>query len=156
MEWREICENPHLQNLPFKIEQNRFGQIVMSPAKTRHAILQGQLIKLLQSRIDAGIVFPECPIQTEDGVKVADVVWCSPERQRLIENETVCPVAPEICIEILSDSNTEAEMSEKRRLYLAAGAEEVWLLGMDRRLRYFDASGQCPDSRRLPGLPDSL
>ena len=32
MTWEEIINDPTLQNLPFKIETNRFGQILMSPA----------------------------------------------------------------------------------------------------------------------------
>ncbi len=31
MEWKEVCENKQLQDLPFKIELNKWGQIVMSP-----------------------------------------------------------------------------------------------------------------------------
>lgn len=156
MEWQDICDNPHLQNLPFKIEQNRFGQIVMSPAKTRHAMRQGKLITLLQSLVAEGIVFPGCPIQTTDGVKVADVVWCSAERQTLIENEVACPVAPELCIEILSGSNTVAEMEEKRQLYLAAGAQEVWLLDQDGEFEFFDAGGTLNSSKIIPTMGTTL
>lgn len=32
MRWSEVIDNPVLQNLPFKIELNRFGNILMSPA----------------------------------------------------------------------------------------------------------------------------
>lgn len=33
MKWQEVCEDKALQDLPYKIELNRWGQIVMSPAK---------------------------------------------------------------------------------------------------------------------------
>ena len=33
MQWHEVCEHPSLQNLPFKIELNERGQILMSPVK---------------------------------------------------------------------------------------------------------------------------
>ena len=32
MNWQEVCEDRSLQDLPFKIELNEYGQIVMSPA----------------------------------------------------------------------------------------------------------------------------
>ena len=32
MTWEQICDDPHLRDLPYKIEQDRFGRIVMSPA----------------------------------------------------------------------------------------------------------------------------
>ena len=37
MDWREVIENPSLRNLPFKIETNEWGQIVMTPATVRHS-----------------------------------------------------------------------------------------------------------------------
>ena len=36
-------------------------------------------------------------------------------------------VGPDLCVEILSPTNTRAEMAEKKAAYLAAGAREVWL-----------------------------
>ena len=36
--------------------------------------------------------------------------------------------APEICIEVVSPSNSVKELEEKKTAYLAAGAEEVWIV----------------------------
>jgi Uma2 family endonuclease len=127
MKWQEVCEDRQLRNLPFKIELNKWGQIVMSPAKIKHSFYQGLIIKLLNSLIKEGLVFPECAIETRDNVKVADVVWCSSTRFNQIENEVAASIAPEICIEIIAASNTIAEMEEKKDLYLAMQAIEVWL-----------------------------
>lgn len=33
--WQEICADPNLQDLPYKIELNKSGYIVMTPAKMR-------------------------------------------------------------------------------------------------------------------------
>ena len=73
MEWAEVLADPILQDLPYKIELNEYGKIVMSPASNRHSLLQGDLIRLLGGKLPVWI-FPECPIQTTKGVKVADVV----------------------------------------------------------------------------------
>ena len=54
--------------------------------------------------------------------------------------------APEICVEIISASNAQAEIDEKRGAYLAAGAVEVWLVSEDGTIRYFDSSGEKPGS----------
>ena len=34
--WKEIVESPNLKNLPYKIETNEWGQIVMTPASAKH------------------------------------------------------------------------------------------------------------------------
>lgn len=37
MEWASVISNPLLQNLPFKIELNKWGKILMSPASNSQA-----------------------------------------------------------------------------------------------------------------------
>lgn len=66
MQWSEVIDSPYFKNLPFKIELNRYGKIEMMPASNKQGRLQPQIGTLI-----------ECSIQTIEGVKVADVAWCS-------------------------------------------------------------------------------
>ena len=59
MNWQEVCDNPQLKNLSFKIELNEYGQVVMSPLKVFHSLLQGKIERLLLRYISEGEVFPE-------------------------------------------------------------------------------------------------
>jgi hypothetical protein len=77
MEWTEICENKALQNLPFKIQTDRWGNIVMSPASNEHGIFQAKIVAALSRLLDSGTIISECSVGTEEGVKVADVAWAS-------------------------------------------------------------------------------
>jgi Uma2 family endonuclease len=156
MQWQEVCENKLLQNLPFKIELNRFGQIVMSPAKVKHSFYQGIIQNLLNSLIKTGFVFPECAIQTADNVKVADVVWCSNSRFDIIKEETAASIAPEICIEIISTSHTKAEMMQKKDLYLAAKAEEVWFCSEQGMISFYNQNGELSQSILVPNFPNQV
>ena len=56
--------------------------------------------------------------------------------------------APEICVEILSPSNSDEEMLIKTELYLARGAQEVWLVNVQGKLRFFSHSGELTSSAR--------
>jgi len=98
MKWEEVCENKLLQDLPFKIELNKWGQIIMSPVKIKHSFHQGRIQRLLESLLNSGEVMPECAIDTSDGVKVTDVVWYSEERFDKIQDEVSASIAAEICI----------------------------------------------------------
>jgi hypothetical protein len=60
-------------------------------------------------------------ISTPDGVKAIDVAWRAPERGQEADTETYLTRAPEICVEILSPSNTAGEIDEKIALYFEAG-----------------------------------
>ena len=156
MKWQEVCENKYLQDLPFKIELNKWGQIVMSPAKPKHSIHQGIILELLNSMLDTGLAFPECAIATSDNVKVADVVWASDERLNIIEDEDVASIAPEICVEIKSASNTLEEMESKKDLYLEAKAEEVWVCDQNGKLTFYNKQGKLDKSLLLPDFPKQI
>ena len=146
MEWAEVISNPLLQNLPFKIELNRFGKILMSPASNRHGRIQGRMAANLINKLPDGEVITECSIQTSEGVKVADVVWASDEFIRTFAYETPYPKAPEICIEIVSPSNFKAEITGKVELYLAKGAQEVWVVYEDGRITTYSHVGEIEQS----------
>ena len=153
MQWQEVCEHPSLQNLPFKIELDEKGQILMSPVKVYHSAFQGKISRLLPEN---GVVLPECAISTSKGTKVADIAWSSEQRFKLIEHETECSIAPEVCIEVLSSSNTNIEMEEKGQLYLAAGAVEFWVCNENGDVMFFNATGQLKKSNLVPSFPNKI
>ncbi len=156
MNWQQVCEDPHLRDLPYKIELNERGQILMSPAKLNHSRLQGKIIKILNKVMSEGEVFPECAILTQKGTKVADVVWCSPELCKKINEEVESSTAPEICVEVLSPTNTEEEMEEKRILYFEQGAREVWMCDENGNLIFLRPEGQLNVSMLVPDFPQKI
>ena len=156
MQWSEVINNPLLRDLPFKIELNKFGQLLMSPASNNHGMLQGRLAGLLSRKQPQGEVIAECSIQTSDGVKVADVAWCSTEFVAEFGYTTPYPKAPELCVEIVSPSNSREEMAGKVDLYLARGAQEVWVVYENRRIEIFTHTGQIEQSRLAAGVEEQL
>jgi Uma2 family endonuclease len=56
-------------------------------------------------------------------------------------------------VEILSPSNTQAEIDQKRALYFAAGAREVWICDRDSHIRFFAPEGQVERSSLCPKFP---
>jgi Uma2 family endonuclease len=156
MRWEEVCQNQQLQDLPFKIELNKWGQIVMSPVKIKHSFYQGRIQRLLESSLKKGEVMPECAIDTSDGVKVADVVWCSEERFNLIEDEVSASIAPEICIEVKSTGNTLEEIEFKKNLYLEAKAIEVWLCNEQGEISFYNEQGKLKNSLLVPDFPQKI
>lgn len=147
LRWAEVCRDASLKDLPYKIELNAWGKIEMSPASYRHALLQGAVAVELGLRMPGGHVLAECPVLTEIGVRVPDVAWASDAFVRSNGERTPCPAAPEICVEICSPANTDAEISAKTRAYILAGAHEVWVVDESGAIRYFDSTGEKPASR---------
>lgn len=80
-------------------------------------------------------------------VRVPDVAWASPEFMKLHGDNLLFPRAPDICVEVISLSNTEAENTEKTRAYLQAGAREVWIASEAGELHVFDSTDERGASR---------
>ena len=155
MEWSEVIENEILQNLPFKIELDEWGNVVMSPASNSHSFIQGIIIEILLQLKKGGRVFPECSVATSKGVKVADVAWLSSAFIAKNKLETPYRAAPELCVEVVSPSNSRAEMQQKRDLYFAKGAQEVWLCS-EERVTFFNHYGEVASSDLFPDFPSVL
>ena len=151
--WAEVLADPELRNVVGRIETDRHGNIIMSPpAAFSHGSDQFEIGHLLKTLMPSGRVVTECPISTRDGVRVADVAWISHARLAAIGENICLTLAPEICVEVLSPKNTRREMEEKKALYFAAEAREVWFCDRQGRMKFFigaksegeAASGMCP------------
>ena len=132
--WDELRRDPSLENLPYKIELNAWGKLEMSPPSVGHARLQSAVSSQLTQQLRDGVVYTECPVLTDIGVRVPDVAWASNAFRSRHKGSSPMPRAPETCI-------------EKTRAYLAAGAEEVWLVAETGAVRFIDSSGEKPTSR---------
>ena len=147
LRWVELCNDPLLRDLPGKIELNAYGVIEMSPASNRHGIKQAAIVHTLTTQLPTGVAMVECSVATAEGVRVPDVAWASAEFIARHGEVTPFPAAPEICVEVRSPSNTDAEMAFKTQLFLDAGAVEVWIVTEDGNWLVFDAQGPQPVSR---------
>ena len=156
MTWEDLCADPALRDLPYRIEQDRYGRLLMSPTAFRHGRRQTRIARLLEDAL-GGEAAVECAIETAEGVKVADVVWMSDAFLTQVDADAFAlAVAPPICVEVMSPSNVWAEMEEKVTLYLARGAQEVWVCEPDGALRVFAHEGEVEASRLAPGAPRAV
>jgi Uma2 family endonuclease len=156
MNWQEVCADPHLRNLPFKIELNEYGQVVMSPVKVYHSAFQGEIEHRLRSLLPHGRTLPECAIATPKGTKATDVAWISPERFQIVREEDECSIAPEICVEVISSSNSKWEIREKIALYFNQGALECWTCDERGNMNFYAPGGRLEKSALAPNFPASI
>ena len=156
--WHRVLNDPQLRELPYKVETNEHGQIVLRPHKPQHGLRQSRITDLLRDHLqDDGARAVEFAVETRKGVKVPDVVWLSAERlARVPEDAEASPVVPDLVVEVLSEGNTESEIAEKRRLYLDEGAREVWTCAPDGTLSFYDADGARDGSALVPSFPSTV
>ena len=157
--WAELLADAELTRFEGRVETDRHGHVIMSPPPApNHGSFQSEIACRLRSLMPQGRVLTECPISTADGVKAADVAWASPECMRELDNRVCFPKSPEICVEVLSPSNTEAEIREKMALYFDAGAREVWLCAESGAVSFFGPGSAQPlnASQLCPQFPKQI
>ena len=155
MTWEEICDDPILADLPFKIESDQWGNVIMGPpAGADHCDYQGEILVHLARLLPKGHPRAEYPLRTNKGVKAIDVVWVSRERHgQKPKNSIVHLLAPEICVEVFSPSNSVAEIGEKILLYFERGAQECWTCDGTGVMTFFDPTGPVKRSKLCPKFP---
>jgi Uma2 family endonuclease len=156
--WTEILADPELAKLPYRVETDQHGHIIMSPPPAPlHGQRQVDLAFFLRHLLPNGRTLSECPVSTAGGVKAIDVAWLAPERTENIHQLAVFERSPDICIEIISPSNSASEIDEKRALYFDAGAAEVWICNLDGSIGFF-VGPHRPSSTSVicPAFPTSI
>lgn len=156
LRWADVLKDKSLRNLPYKIEMDRRGRLILTPASNRRGMLKAKIGAMLGQMKRGGQVLLGCSIATMDGVKVADVAWFSPKFFSKHHYETPYRQAPEICVEIVSPLNSPAEMEEKITLYLAKGAREVWLCNEKGNVTFNDSSGKLKKSKLVTRFPAKI
>ena len=157
--WAEVLADPELARLPHRIETDRHGHILMSPPPApAHGDRESEIVFRLKTLLPKGRTITNCPVSTSDGVKAPDVAWVVPERRQEVRSLICLTRAPEICVEVLSPSNTAQEIQEKTALYFEAGASEVWICEEDGNIRFhFRAPPNIRQSSELcPGFPQMI
>jgi Uma2 family endonuclease len=127
----------------------RHGEIVtVTRPKLKHHLIQARLRDLVKAMAPEGsfveyeMAFRALP---EHELRVADVAFLSAERFQQAGPEDNIRGAPDIVVEVLSPSNTVAEIYEKEKLCLENGAKQFWVV--DAYLRQVKVS--TPDGRTL-------
>ena len=112
-----------------------------------------EIVWLLRRLLPNGWSSINSGVQTSNGTRVPDLLWLSRERRRKHRGKISYPEAPEICVEVLSPSNSRREIEEKKHLCLEADAQEVWTCRRDGTMKFFDAGGPLPASALCPEFP---
>lgn len=148
-----MLEDPQLAKIEGRLETDRHGHVLISPPPGYHHASRQFEIGYQLRKLLGGNVRTECPLSTSDGVKAIDVAWLSDLRESTALSGEILLQAPEICVEVISPSNTPAEMNEKMALYFDAGADEVWFCETSGAMRFHALSGLLERSVLCPEFP---
>jgi len=95
-------------------------------------------------------------VHTSDGIKAPDLSVAPPDFVEKVDQRGFLMTAPDLCIEVMSPTDSWEEMRHKCLLYLAAGAKEVWVCNGAGELHFFDGSGERSDSGLATRIPNKI
>ncbi len=142
-----FAEFEQLPDREFRFELRHGEPVEMPPPIHGHYAVQQQLLALLlQMAGSAGRFGTEMGFKLgERNYRIADVGFGSREIWDAIPKNGYLSRAPELVAEVLSPSNTVAEMRDKRKLCLENGSREFWIVDSEQR----EIEVWTPDGRSI-------
>lgn len=131
----EFEQLPEAEGCRYELQRGELA--TLAPPKYKHSLVQQKMMLLLQNAAaEAGTAFVELGFRPlpEYEFRYADVAWASKQRSEAQDPNSYFRGVPELVVEVLSPSNTVAEMIEKEKLCLENGAREFWVVDIDHRL----------------------
>ncbi|MBV9877426.1 MAG: Uma2 family endonuclease [Verrucomicrobia bacterium] len=156
--WSEIMAASPIDHSISKIETDREGNVIMSPSAGKdHGDRQAEIVYQLKLLLPKGGVLTECGVSTQEGNKTPDISWTSIYHPQFRQPDVkVLNPAPEICVEVLSPSNSAEDIDLKRRLYFEEGAQEVWICGLEGQMKFFSRVGELNASKLCAKFPKRI
>jgi len=146
MTFAEFAQLPEPQACRYEL---RHGELVtLAPPIQEHSRAQWQLRRSLERAAgECGAVKEEFSFRAlpDYEYRVADVAFLSKDRWENIDPKGLLSGAPELVIEVLSPSNTVAEIFDKKTLCLENGSLEFWIVDLDHR----QVEVSTPDGRTV-------
>jgi Uma2 family endonuclease len=149
----------------FRLPEDEQGELLrgvvlpVTPVKRVHWRLTGRLVTSIGVHVDAnrlGECGPEAGFLLEtdpDTVLAPDVSFVAAGRVWPDEGAGWPRMAPDLAVEVLSPSNSRAEIALKVEIYLAAGVRLVWAVDPEARTVTVHAPGRAA---RVLGAGDVL
>ena len=152
MTQKEVVAGPDLQHLRYKIETNELGQIAVNPPPS--FFIKPMRVRSLTCSAPCGRgarLNRNARCRSLEAPRLPTGLSCA--RFRPFPRRVALTIAPEICVEVVSPSNTAAEPLAKRDLYSAAGAMEFWTCDEVGGMTFFNPSGALEHSTLCPEFP---
>jgi Uma2 family endonuclease len=137
--WQALSANP---DTPDYYELNEYGELIMAPKPNNDHQRVIQEVALQLIACVGRLAVPEVSIMTDRGIRVPNVGWMPAEKWDQFKGRTPLPIAPDLCVEVLSPGNTREEIAMKTGAYLRAGAREVLVVGLKGEVEFYGTEGK--------------
>jgi Uma2 family endonuclease len=149
--WQSLLQDP---DAPERCELDEYGDVLVTPTPSFwHQHTTARIGDLLKAQLGGEV--GSYALQLSIGVRMPDVCW-APNFLDLARLGSADPLdhMPPLCVEVVSAGNKRKDVAEKVPAYLAAGVQEVIVVGEGQTPRFFTQAGDS--ERSVFGVTISL
>jgi Uma2 family endonuclease len=137
--WHRLAADP---KSPDRYELTEHGELIVGQRPTnRHQTVASVVASQVQQQLVAGQAMHCLSVITPAGVRVPDVAWVPDDRRAEVLQQDPLERCLPFVAEVLSPGNLPFEVNHKAKAYLAAGAQEVLVVGLKGQLSFRRADG---------------
>src|SRR4030066_1697600 len=136
IEKKKYTYEDYLQNPEDQRYELIEGELIMSPSPIpKHQRISGKIDFILRKFVTENnigeVFYAPCDVYLdEENVVQPDILFISEERTHII-GKTHIQGAPDLAVEILSESTAYTDLMKKKRLYARFGVKEYWIVDPD-------------------------
>jgi len=141
-EWHRLVAAPEGAACE-RYELNEFGALVKNacPSGPRQLAFTDIYCQLGEQM--GHVAAMSVPVVTPSfGIRVPDVVWMWPDKWERFDHDGPVPFVPDLCVEVLLDSDRPHEASRRVSTYLEGGAMEVVVVTPAGVIEYWGTEGR--------------
>jgi len=144
--WHHLIPEAELAG-QHRYELDELGEAILNPSPSgRRQIVLTDVYCHLTEQI-GHLAAMSIPVTTPSfGIRVPDVVWMPCDRWESFDRDDPVPFVPELCVEVLLDSDRTWDIARRVRSYLEGGATEVIVVDHFGQVEFWGARGRRPTS----------
>lgn len=142
----EDATKQYLKSLNLTVPEN----ILSGHPDSRSGRHAGQIAEYLVRNLHGGQLVFNIPVETSDGISVAEVGWVSDARLKTMRTEPTWSAAPDIVVNFISMHMSQQQAHEQRLRFVRSGARESWVVWPDGLVERYHPVAEKPILEDFP------
>ncbi len=127
----------------YRYELDEFGEAILNQSlSARRQIVLTDVYCHLTEQIGHLAAMSVAVTTSSFGIRVPDVVWMPCDKWESFDRDEPAPFVPDLCVEVLLDSDRVYDIDRRVAAYLEGGAGEVIVIGRHGEVEHWGPTGQ--------------
>jgi Uma2 family endonuclease len=127
----------------YRYELDELGEAILNPSPSaRRQIVLTDVYCHLTEQIGHLAAMSVAVTTPSFGTRVPDVIWMSCDKWEGFDRDDPVPFVPDLCVEVLLDSDRAHDIDRRVKSYLEGGAREVIVVCHSGKVEFWGAAGR--------------